>query len=44
MGKFVDRERPTFLDTYHMVNEHEIGDWPTIEHYTTMLQKEQTGT
>lgn len=42
VGKFVDRERPTYLDSYHMVHQREIGDWPTIEHYSTMLAKEQT--
>jgi len=28
VGKFVDTERPTFLDNYHFVCKNEIGDWP----------------
>jgi 2-oxoglutarate ferredoxin oxidoreductase subunit beta len=28
VGKFVDTERPTFLDNYQFVCKTEIGDWP----------------
>jgi 2-oxoglutarate ferredoxin oxidoreductase subunit beta len=29
VGKFVDIERPTFLDNYQMVARREIGPWPS---------------
>jgi 2-oxoglutarate ferredoxin oxidoreductase subunit beta len=31
VGKFVDTERPTFLDGYQAVNEKELGDWPALD-------------
>jgi 2-oxoglutarate ferredoxin oxidoreductase subunit beta len=31
VGKFVDLERPTFLDNYQLVNRRELGDWPNLE-------------
>jgi len=30
VGKFVDLERPTFLDNYQLVNRRELGDWPNL--------------
>lgn len=30
VGKFVDIERPTFLDNYELVNRGELGAWPNI--------------
>ena len=31
VGKFVDIERPTFLDNYELINQKELGDWPRLE-------------
>jgi 2-oxoglutarate ferredoxin oxidoreductase subunit beta len=28
VGKFVDTERPTFMDNYQFVCKSEIGNWP----------------
>jgi 2-oxoglutarate ferredoxin oxidoreductase subunit beta len=30
VGKFVDIERPTFLDNYQSINRREWGDWPNV--------------
>jgi 2-oxoglutarate ferredoxin oxidoreductase subunit beta len=30
VGKFVDIDRPTFLDNYQSVNRREWGDWPNV--------------
>ena len=29
--RFVDIERPTFLDNYELINRRELGDWPALE-------------
>lgn len=31
MGKFVDIERPTFMDNYQLVNRRELAAWPAKE-------------
>ena len=31
VGKFVDIDRPTFLDNYQAINRREWGDWPVME-------------
>jgi len=31
VGKFVDTERPTFMDNYQLVCKSEIGDWPDFD-------------
>ncbi len=31
VGKFVDIERPTFIDNYELINSRELGDWPALE-------------
>ncbi len=31
VGKFVDTERPTFMDNYQFVCKSEIGDWPDFD-------------
>ena len=41
VGKFVDTERPTFLDNYQLSCKNQIGDWPDFE--GTMVQENQTG-
>lgn len=30
VGKFIDVERPTFLDNYEIVNRGEMGTWPNL--------------
>lgn len=32
VGKFVDINRPTFLDNYQSVNRHEWEEWPHVRH------------
>ena len=41
VGKFVDTERPTFLDNYQLSCKKQIGDWPDFE--GTMVQNNQAG-
>ncbi len=31
VGKFVDIEKPTFIDNYNLINSQELGDWPKLE-------------
>jgi len=31
VGKFVDIERPTFMDNYNLINSKELGDWPNLD-------------
>ena len=31
VGKFVDKERPTFIDNYQLVCKTDIGDWPDFD-------------
>jgi len=31
VGKFIDRERPTFMDNYQLSCKNQIGDWPDFE-------------
>ncbi len=42
VGKFVDIERPTFLDNYQLINRRELGDWPALERQIPRPEK-QTG-
>jgi 2-oxoglutarate ferredoxin oxidoreductase subunit beta len=39
VGKFVDTERPTFLDNYQLSCKKQMGDWPDFE--GTMVQDNQ---
>ncbi len=39
MGKFVDIERPTFLDNYSLINRRELGDWPNLEEKVAVTGK-----
>jgi 2-oxoglutarate ferredoxin oxidoreductase subunit beta len=41
VGKFVDTERPTFLDNYQLSCRNQIGDWPNFE--GTVVQQNQDG-
>ena len=41
VGKFVDTERPTFLDNYQLSCKKQIGDWPDFE--GTIVQNNQAG-
>ena len=43
VGKFVDIERPTFLDNYNLINRRELGDWPTLEPKVHTPAKQVTG-
>jgi 2-oxoglutarate ferredoxin oxidoreductase subunit beta len=40
VGKFVDIERPTFLDNYQLINRRELGDWPTLERQAPRPEKQ----
>jgi 2-oxoglutarate ferredoxin oxidoreductase subunit beta len=39
VGKFVDIERPTFLDNYQLINRRELGDWPALERQVPRQEK-----
>jgi 2-oxoglutarate ferredoxin oxidoreductase subunit beta len=41
VGKFVDTERPTFLDNYQLSCKNLIGDWPDFE--GTIVPENQAG-
>jgi len=41
VGKFVDTERPTFLDNYQLSCRKQIGDWPDFK--GTIVQENQAG-
>ena len=43
VGKFVDKERPTFLDAYGAVNRGEIGEWPNVEQQASMPVPKASG-
>jgi 2-oxoglutarate ferredoxin oxidoreductase subunit beta len=43
LGKFVDIERPTFLDNYQLINRRELGDWPTLEGQVPPREKQAGG-
>ncbi|MBW2092391.1 MAG: 2-oxoacid:ferredoxin oxidoreductase subunit beta [Deltaproteobacteria bacterium] len=43
VGKFVDIERPTFLDNYQLINRRELGDWPALEQKVHAPEKQVTG-
>lgn len=43
VGKFVDIERPTFLDNYQLINRRELGDWPALEGRISGLPKKTHG-
>ena len=43
VGKFVDIERPTFLDNYQLINRRELGDWPQSEQKVPRSEKEAVG-
>jgi 2-oxoglutarate ferredoxin oxidoreductase subunit beta len=40
VGKFVDIERPTFLDNYQLINRRELGDWPKLERQVPRIEKQ----
>jgi 2-oxoglutarate ferredoxin oxidoreductase subunit beta len=39
VGKFVDIDRPTFLDKYQMVSRREVGPWPAKEEKGSVAKK-----
>jgi 2-oxoglutarate ferredoxin oxidoreductase subunit beta len=39
VGKFVDIERPTFLDKYQKINRRELGPWPEMEEEVPVAEK-----
>ena len=41
VGKFVDTERPTFMDNYQLSCKNRIGDWPDFE--GTIMPENQAG-
>lgn len=41
VGKFVDTERPTFMDNYQLSCKNRIGDWPDFE--GTIVPENQAG-
>ena len=43
VGKFVDIERPTFLDNYQTINRRELGDWPALEPKELPVEKKAAG-
>jgi 2-oxoglutarate ferredoxin oxidoreductase subunit beta len=43
LGKFVDIERPTFLDNCQVINRREIGNWPDLEKPTVSVGKQTAG-
>jgi 2-oxoglutarate ferredoxin oxidoreductase subunit beta len=43
VGKFVDIERPTFLDSYQLINRRELGDWPALERQVPQPEKQAEG-
>ncbi|MBW1710200.1 MAG: 2-oxoacid:ferredoxin oxidoreductase subunit beta [Deltaproteobacteria bacterium] len=43
VGKFVDTERPTFLDSYRLINRRELGDWPALEPKVPIPDKQVSG-
>ena len=43
VGKFVDIERPSYLDNYRMINRGELGDWPNLEPKPARAEKAKSG-
>ena len=43
VGKFLDIERPTFLDNYQLICRRELGDWPELEKTTPAAGKRAAG-
>ena len=43
VGKFVDRERPTFLDNYQLIARGELGDWPELKPRMPQPEKKAAG-
>ncbi|MGA2518657.1 MAG: 2-oxoacid:ferredoxin oxidoreductase subunit beta [Thermodesulfobacteriota bacterium] len=43
VGKFIDIERPTFLDNYQLINRRELGDWPALERQVPRMEKQAKG-
>jgi len=43
VGKFVDIERPTFLDNYELINRRELGAWPSLDRGALAQEKEAAG-
>ena len=43
LGKFVDRERPTFLDNYWSIYRRERGEWPGLEKKMPAPEKQAVG-
>jgi 2-oxoglutarate ferredoxin oxidoreductase subunit beta len=41
IGKFVDIERPTFLDNYQLVNKRELADWPARQETGAASEKKK---
>jgi 2-oxoglutarate ferredoxin oxidoreductase subunit beta len=35
VGKFVDTERPTFIDNYHRMCKNQVGNWPVFNETNT---------
>jgi 2-oxoglutarate ferredoxin oxidoreductase subunit beta len=43
VGKFVDIERPTYLDNYQLMVRGELGDWPNLEPGLADAEKQKAG-
>ncbi|UCD58201.1 MAG: 2-oxoacid:ferredoxin oxidoreductase subunit beta, partial [Candidatus Hydrogenedentota bacterium] len=43
VGKFVDIERPTFLDNYQLISRREVGPWPAKEEKAPVSEKQAAG-
>ncbi len=43
MGKFVDVERPTFLDRYELIKSRELGAWPASAEKGAIPEKQAAG-
>jgi len=43
VGKFVDIERPTFMDNYKLINRRELGDWPKLQREVLVPEKQASG-
>jgi 2-oxoglutarate ferredoxin oxidoreductase subunit beta len=40
LGKFVDIERPTFVDNCQVINRREIGSWPDLQKAAVSTEKQ----
>lgn len=43
VGKFVDIERPTWLDGYHLIHSGQVGEWPALEVELPVPEKSLVG-